>query len=55
MKHLTDALLEMRKETEDDGGGAYMSFQKNRNGLAEDRMNFSLSNSKIEYSSTVGS
>lgn len=55
LKHLTDALLEMRKETEDDGGGAYMSFQKNRNGLAEDRMNFSLSNSKIEYSSTVGS
>ena len=55
LKHLTDALLEMRKETEDDGGGAYMSFQKNRNGMAEDRMNFFLTNSKIEYSVIVKS
>jgi len=53
LKHMTDALLEMRRESDRDGGGAYMSFQKNRNGRAEDRMNFFLSNNKIEYSVIV--
>jgi DNA repair protein RadA/Sms len=53
LKHMTDALLEMRRESERDGGGTYMSFQKNRNGKAEDRMNFFLSNNKIEYSVIV--
>ena len=53
LKHMTDALLEMRRESDRDGGGAYMSFQKNRNGRADDRMNFTLSNNKIEYSVIV--
>jgi len=53
LKHMTDALLEMRRESERDGNGTYMSFQKNRNGMADDRMNFFLSNSNIEYSTIV--
>ena len=53
LKHMTDSLLEMRRESERDGGGTYMSFQKNRNGNVEDRMNFFINNSTVEYSSAV--
>jgi DNA repair protein RadA/Sms len=50
LKHLTDAALFLRRESERDGGGTYMEFEKNRNGNA-DRMTYDLSNSSIKYGS----
>jgi DNA repair protein RadA/Sms len=50
LKHLTDAALFLRRESERDGGGTYMEFEKNRNGNA-DRMTYELSNSSINYGS----
>jgi DNA repair protein RadA/Sms len=50
LKHLTDAALFLRRESERDGGGTYMEFEKNRNGNA-DRMTYDLGNSSIKYGS----
>jgi DNA repair protein RadA/Sms len=49
LKHMTDALLEMRRESERDGGGTFMKFDKNRNGEANMRLSYTLSNNRIEY------
>ena len=49
LKHLTDAMLEMRRESDRDGGGTYMEFTKNRNGECGYKMSFSLGSSRIEY------
>jgi hypothetical protein len=45
---MTDALLEMRRESERDGGGTFMKFDKN-SGEANLRLSYTLSNNKIEY------
>lgn len=49
LKHLTDAMLEMRRESERDGGGTYMTFSKNRNGNSGQKMGFDLGASAITY------
>lgn len=49
LKHLTDAHMEMRRESERDGGGTYIEFTKNRNGLAGIRFTYQLSNDDIYY------
>ena len=54
LKHLTDALIEMRRRSDRDGGDAYMSFQKNRNGKVEQELSFELSNKKITYGFITG-
>ena len=55
LKHMTDALLEMRRESERDGGGTYMSFQKNRNGNVEQHLSYELANNRIIYGMITGS
>jgi DNA repair protein RadA/Sms len=42
LKHLTDAMLEMRRRSEKDGGGTYMMFSKNRNGESGMEMGYDL-------------
>ena len=54
LKHMTDALLEMRRRSDRDGGDSYMSFQKNRNGKVEQQLSFELSNNKITYGFITG-
>jgi DNA repair protein RadA/Sms len=49
LKHMTDAMLEMRRESERDGGGCFMMFNKNRNGNVNKKLSFELSNNKIDY------
>jgi len=49
LKHMTDGMLEMRRESERDGGGCYLMFNKNRNGNVNKKLSFQLSNSKIDY------
>jgi len=43
-------MMEMRKETDRDGGASYIVFTKNRNGVVDDKSYFELSNSTITYS-----
>jgi DNA repair protein RadA/Sms len=54
LKHMTDALLEMRRRSERDGGGTYMSFQKNRNGNVEQELTYELDHSTIVYGLVTG-
>jgi hypothetical protein len=49
LKHLTDAMLCMRRESDRNGGGTYMTFEKNRNGEAGARMSFQLTGTQIYY------
>lgn len=49
LKHLTDAMLVMRRESERNGGGCYMSFEKNRNGECGYRMSFDISPNGLTY------
>lgn len=49
LKHLTDAALFLRRESERDGGGTYMMFEKNRNGEVGLKMSYELSNCSIHY------
>ena len=51
LKHLTDAALFLRRESERDGGGTYMMFEKNRNGEVGLKMSYELSNNSIYYGS----
>jgi KaiC/GvpD/RAD55 family RecA-like ATPase len=53
MKHLMDCHMEMRKESERDGGGTYIEFSKNRNGLAGIKFSFQLNNDSIYYGEIV--
>lgn len=51
LKHLTDAMLEMRRKSERDGGGTYMMFSKNRNGESGMEMGYDLGSNSIVYGS----
>ena len=51
LKHLMDAALYLRRESERDGGGTYMQFEKNRNGEVGQKMSYQLTNSHIYYGS----
>jgi len=53
MKHITDAHMEMKRESDRDGGGTYIIFTKNRNGQAGVRFGYQLSNDSIEYGTIV--
>ena len=49
LKHITDAHMEMKRESDRDGGGTYIMFSKNRNGAAGIRYNYRLGSSTITY------
>jgi predicted ATP-dependent serine protease len=49
LKHLFDAMGVMRRESERDGGGTYIMFEKNRNGNAGIKFGYQLSNGEISY------
>lgn len=51
LKHLVDAMGEMRRESERDGGATYINFIKNRNGLVDNKVFYQLGNSNIVYGS----
>ena len=50
LKHMTDGMMEMRRESNRDGGGTYMEFTKNRNGDVANRLYFQLTGTQIIYS-----
>lgn len=49
LKHITDAHMEMKRDSDNDGGGTYIMFSKNRNGAAGIRYNFRLGANQITY------
>ena len=49
LKHLFDAMGEMRRESERNGGGTYITFTKNRNGNVGIKFGYQLSNGDISY------
>jgi DNA repair protein RadA/Sms len=49
LKHLMDAALYLRRESERNGGGTYMQFEKNRNGEVGQRMSYQLTSNSIYY------
>jgi DNA repair protein RadA/Sms len=49
LKHMVDGMVEMRRDSERDGGGCSLVFTKNRNGEVNKRVGFELSNNKIDY------
>jgi DNA repair protein RadA/Sms len=51
IKHLTDAMMELRKASERDGAGTYITFSKNRNGDAGLRMDFQITSNSVYYGS----
>jgi len=53
LKHMTDAMMEMRRESERDGGGTYMNFIKNRNGNVDVKFGYQLNNDHIYYGTMV--
>lgn len=53
LKHLTDAHMEMRRESQRDGGGTYIEFTKNRNGQAGIKFGYQLNNDEIYYGQIV--
>lgn len=50
LKHMMDAMMEMRREKE---GGTYMNFMKNRNGLVDCKLNYDLASKRIVYGSIM--
>jgi hypothetical protein len=50
---MTDAHMEMRREKMSDGGGTYIVFTKNRNGQADMKWGYQLSNNDIQYGYVV--
>jgi DNA repair protein RadA/Sms len=55
LKHMTDAMMEMRRRSDRDGGGTYMNFIKNRNGNVDQQFSYELQNDYIYYGSVVES
>ena len=49
LKHLFDAMGVMRRESERNGGGTYIMFEKNRNGNVGIKFGYQLSNGDISY------
>lgn len=50
LKHLFDAMGEMRRESERNGGNTYITFTKNRNGNVGLKLGYSLGYGNISYS-----
>lgn len=55
LKHITDAHMEMKRDRDQDGGGTYIIFSKNRNGAAGIRYNYRLGASEIHYDLAIES
>ena len=55
MKHMVDASAEIRKEKESEGGGTYVMFNKNRNGVVDNKLYFQLTGTQIVYSNVEAS
>ena len=53
MKHITDAHMEIKRDSEREGGATYIMFSKNRNGQAGIKFTFQLSNNEIHYGTLV--
>ena len=53
LKHMTDAMMEMRRESDRNGGGTYMNFIKNRNGNVDVKFGYELQNDHIYYGVAV--
>ena len=53
LKHMTDAMMEMRRESERNGGGTYINFIKNRNGNVDVKFGYELQNDHIYYGVAV--
>ena len=49
LKHITDAHMEMLRDSDRDGGATYITFSKNRNGQAGIRFNYQLTNNEVQY------
>ena len=50
LKHMVDSMMVIRRESDKDGGGTYMSFDKNRNGNVNNKLYFQLTGTQIIYS-----
>ena len=50
---MMDAMMEMRRESERDGGATYMNFNKNRNGSVDVKMYYDLGSKRIVYGQPV--
>ena len=50
LKHLMDASAEIRRESDRSGGGSYIMFNKNRNGMVDKKLYFQLTGTQIVYS-----
>jgi predicted ATP-dependent serine protease len=50
MKHMMDAMAEMRREPENMGGGTYIKFTKNRNGSVLTKLYYQLTGKHVVYS-----
>jgi predicted ATP-dependent serine protease len=53
LKHMFDAMGEMRKNSDRDGGGTYITFSKNRNGNSGIKFGYELNESTIYYGTVV--
>ena len=53
LKHMFDAMGEMRRNSDRDGGGTYITFSKNRNGNAGIKFGYELNESTIYYGTVV--
>jgi predicted ATP-dependent serine protease len=53
LKHLFDAMGEMRRESEKNGGATYITFSKNRNGNAGIKFSYQLNADSIYYGKIV--
>jgi hypothetical protein len=53
LKHLFDAMGEMRRESEKNGGATYITFSKNRNGNAGIKFSYQLNADSIYYGKVV--
>lgn len=53
IKHITDAHMELKRDSERDGGGTYIMFSKNRNGQAGIKFTYQLNNQDIHYGTLV--
>jgi predicted ATP-dependent serine protease len=52
LKHITDGHLSLKRRKPKDGGGSYMIWEKNRNGIAGIEFSYSIEESKIIYYGT---
>ena len=52
LKHITDGHLSLKRRKQKDGGGSYMIWEKNRNGIAGVEFSYAIEESRIIYYGT---